>query len=160
MAKSNTRPPPSPHHRLVVVQDYNDQSSPYDLMLISTRAGGEGVNLVGGNRIIIYDVCWNPCHDHEVRAPQHTHTPSMRGWLCYASPRLAAHCLASRGATAHTRQAMCRSYRFGQERPVFVYRLVGAGTMERKIYNQQLNKEGVSKRVVDDYGSTRQFSEA
>ena len=32
--------------------------------------------------------------------------------------------------------------------------------MERKIYNQQLNKEGVSKRVVDDYGSTRQFSEA
>jgi len=52
-------------------------------------------------------------------------------------------------------EAMCRSYRFGQQKPVSVYRLVGAGTMERTIFDQQTKKEGLTSRVVDARATKR-----
>lgn len=48
-------------------------------------------------------------------------------------------------------QAIFRSYRYGQTKPVYVYRLVAAGTMEHKVYGRQLNKEGLSARVIEGH---------
>ena len=47
-------------------QVFNDLDSDADVIMVSTKAGGEGVNLVGGTRVVLYDVCWNPCHDQQV----------------------------------------------------------------------------------------------
>lgn len=100
---------------------FNDPDEDVDMIMISTKAGGEGINLCAGNRIIIFDVCWNPCNDS---------------------------------------QSMCRSYRFGQTKPVFVYRFVTAGTMEKKVYDLQIRKEGVAKRIVDEKTTERKFKSA
>lgn len=42
---------------------------------------------------------------------------------------------------AHDLQAMDRAYRFGQTRDVFVFRLLGAGSLEELIYARQLYKQ-------------------
>ncbi|CAH0478707.1 unnamed protein product [Peronospora belbahrii] len=100
------------------IAQFNDLAEDVDLIMISTKAGGEGINLCAGNRVIIFDVCWNPCNDA---------------------------------------QSMCRSYRFGQTKPVFVYRFVTVGTMEKKVYDLQIRKEGVAKRIVDEKTTERKF---
>jgi len=47
-------------------------------------------------------------------------------------------------------QASSRAHRFGQERPVYVYRLIQDGTLERAVYDRQVVKQQTFLRVVDD----------
>ncbi|KAF9288961.1 hypothetical protein BGZ68_010286 [Mortierella alpina] len=101
-----------------MIHEFN-HSDNYDLFLISSGAGSQGVNLVSANRVVIFDVGWNPSHDE---------------------------------------QAIARAYRFGQKKPVFVYRLQTHDTWESKLYKTNLHKMNLSKRVVDKKNMAKDFS--
>ncbi|KAF9943167.1 hypothetical protein BGZ67_004946 [Mortierella alpina] len=101
-----------------MIDEFN-HSNNYDLFLISSGAGSQGVNLVSANRVVIFDVGWNPSHDE---------------------------------------QAIARAYRFGQKKPVFVYRLQTHDTWESKLYKTNLHKMNLSKRVVDKKNMAKDFS--
>jgi SNF2 family DNA or RNA helicase len=48
------------------------------------------------------------------------------------------------------RQAMDRTHRIGQDQPVFVHRLVAAGTVEEKILDMQARKQALADALFDD----------
>lgn len=98
------------HERGKLVNEFNSNKNIH-LFLLSTKACSHGINLVGANRVVIYDSSWNPCYEQ---------------------------------------QALCRVYRHDQTKPCFVYRLIMGHCLDEKIYNRQVNKQGIAIRVVDN----------
>ncbi|XP_039593467.1 lymphoid-specific helicase isoform X1 [Polypterus senegalus] len=79
------------------------------LFLLSTRAGGLGINLTAADTVIIFDSDWNPQADL---------------------------------------QAQDRCHRIGQTKPVMVYRLVTANTIDQKIVERAAAKRKLEKMVI------------
>ncbi|KAL8181921.1 UNVERIFIED_CONTAM: DNA repair and recombination protein rad54b [Gekko kuhli] len=96
--------------RQQIVDGFNNRFCPAFVFLLSSKAGGVGLNLVGASHLILYDIDWNPATDI---------------------------------------QAMARVWRDGQRHTVHIYRLLTTGTIEEKIYQRQISKQGLSGAVVD-----------
>ncbi|KAI0232907.1 putative ATPase [Massospora cicadina] len=79
------------------------------VFLISTRAGGLGINLATADTVIFYDSDWNPQMDL---------------------------------------QAQDRCHRIGQKKPVIVYRLITANTIEAHLINRANSKRLLEKLVI------------
>jgi len=54
--------------RAKMVEQFNDPSSPDFLFLLSSKAGGCGLNLIGANRLVMFDPDWNPANDDQAMA--------------------------------------------------------------------------------------------
>ncbi|XP_069552143.1 DNA repair and recombination protein RAD54B isoform X2 [Brachyistius frenatus] len=100
--------PTSQRQRLV--DAFNSPYSQNFLFLLSSKAGGVGLNLIGASHLVLYDIDWNPANDI---------------------------------------QAMARVWRDGQKKTVHIYRLLTAGTIEERIFQRQVSKQGLSGTVVD-----------
>ncbi|MCD7465632.1 Chromatin remodeling factor DDM1b [Datura stramonium] len=91
------------------INEFNDVSSKYRIFLLSTRAGGLGINLTAADTCILYDSDWNPQMDL---------------------------------------QAMDRCHRIGQTKPVHVYRLSTALSVEGRILKRAFSKLKLEHVVI------------
>jgi len=89
-------------------QGGNSRDAP-KLFLLSTRAGGLGINLTAADTVIFYDQDWNPQMDI---------------------------------------QAQDRAHRIGQTKPVLVFRLVTAHTIETRIMHRATEKRKLEALVI------------
>ncbi|KAF3163534.1 hypothetical protein TWF788_001547 [Orbilia oligospora] len=94
--------------RRSLIKSFNSDSD-YKLFLLSTRAGGLGINLTSADTVILYDSDWNPQQDL---------------------------------------QAQDRAHRIGQTRPVIVYRLATAATVEQTLLEKADAKRRLEKLVI------------
>ncbi|KFO98539.1 hypothetical protein N300_00749, partial [Calypte anna] len=54
--------------RAKVVERFNSPSSPEFIFMLSSKAGGCGLNLIGANRLVMFDPDWNPANDEQAMA--------------------------------------------------------------------------------------------
>ncbi|XP_046766268.1 DNA repair and recombination protein RAD54B isoform X1 [Gallus gallus] len=54
--------------RQQIVDSFNSKFSPAFIFLLSSKAGGVGLNLVGASHLILYDIDWNPATDIQAMA--------------------------------------------------------------------------------------------
>lgn len=54
-----------------IVDSFNSPHSPNFLMLLSSKAGGVGLNLIGASHLVLYDMDWNPANDIQVSGLPH-----------------------------------------------------------------------------------------
>ncbi|XP_059777864.1 DNA repair and recombination protein RAD54-like [Balaenoptera ricei] len=54
--------------RAKVVERFNNPSSPDFVFMLSSKAGGCGLNLIGANRLVMFDPDWNPANDEQAMA--------------------------------------------------------------------------------------------
>ncbi|KAL8610538.1 hypothetical protein ACOMHN_060458 [Nucella lapillus] len=106
--------------RQQIVTRFNSSYGQENIFLLSSKAGGVGLNLVGASRLFLYDIDWNPANDL---------------------------------------QAMARVWRDGQKKEVHIYRLLTTGSLEEKVYQRQISKQGLSGAVMDLKASNIQFSQ-
>ncbi|KAL6912084.1 hypothetical protein ACP4OV_000889 [Aristida adscensionis] len=102
--------------RQKLVNQFNDLSRDEFVFLLSSKAGGCGLNLVGGNRLVLFDPDWNPAND---------------------------------------KQAAARVWRDGQKKRVYIYRFLSTGTIEEKVYQRQMSKEGLQKVIQNEQADSK-----
>ncbi|XP_060071052.1 DNA repair and recombination protein RAD54-like [Ylistrum balloti] len=54
--------------RAKIVENFNDPKSPVFIFMLSSKAGGCGLNLIGANRLVMFDPDWNPANDDQAMA--------------------------------------------------------------------------------------------
>jgi chromodomain-helicase-DNA-binding protein 1 len=106
--------------RRAAIERFNAKDSDDFCFLLSTRAGGLGINLMTADTVVIFDSDWNPHADL---------------------------------------QAMGRAHRIGQTKPVTIYRLVSADSIEEKILEAAKNKLILEYVTIQKGGQEKELQE-
>ncbi|KAG0440763.1 putative global transcription activator SNF2L1 [Dictyocoela muelleri] len=59
------------HDRVAFIDDFNRENSQVFIFLLSTRAGGLGINLATADTVILHDIDWNPQADLQAQDRAH-----------------------------------------------------------------------------------------
>ena len=54
--------------RAKIVERFNNPANPEFIFMLSSKAGGCGLNLIGANRLVMFDPDWNPANDDQAMA--------------------------------------------------------------------------------------------
>ncbi|KAM4574256.1 DNA repair and recombination protein RAD54-like isoform 2-T2 [Fundulus diaphanus] len=54
--------------RAKIVETFNNPQNPEFIFMLSSKAGGCGLNLIGANRLVMFDPDWNPANDEQAMA--------------------------------------------------------------------------------------------
>ncbi|XP_072130723.1 DNA repair and recombination protein RAD54-like [Mobula birostris] len=54
--------------RAKIVERFNNPANPEFIFMLSSKAGGCGLNLIGANRLVMFDPDWNPANDEQAMA--------------------------------------------------------------------------------------------
>lgn len=113
--------------------------------MLSTRAGGLGINLATADVVILYDSDWNPQVDLQAMV-RNTHTQNHTTELNFMIVRL-------RGGSSFV--DICalvvfqdRAHRIGQRKPVKVFRLITENTVEERIVERAEMKLRLDSIVI------------
>lgn len=96
------------------------------VILVSFKAGSTGLNLTACNNVILVDLWWNPAL--EVLLSPVLHNSSLTSLL--------------------QDQAFDRAHRYGQTRPVYIYKLKIDDTVEERILVLQEKKRALAKAAL------------
>ncbi|KAI8977938.1 P-loop containing nucleoside triphosphate hydrolase protein [Pilobolus umbonatus] len=58
----------NPQKRQRTIEQFNDPQGKEFILLLSSKAGGCGLNLIGANRLVLFDPDWNPASDQQALA--------------------------------------------------------------------------------------------
>lgn len=100
----------STQNRQAVVDQFQDPAGP-EVLLLSLKAGGTGLNLTAADHVFLMDPWWNPAVED---------------------------------------QAADRAHRIGQNRPVFVHRMVARDTVEERIVELQSQKRALADAALGE----------
>jgi SWI/SNF-related matrix-associated actin-dependent regulator of chromatin subfamily A member 5 len=111
--------------RIATIDDYNKTGSEKFIFLLTTRAGGLGINLTTADVVVLYDSDW------------YGFTLTSPPWLI----------IFGRNPQADL-QAMDRAHRIGQTKQVYVYRFITEGSVEERMLERAAQKLRLDQLVI------------
>ncbi|KAL9716756.1 chromatin remodeling complex Adenosinetriphosphatase [Leucoagaricus gongylophorus] len=116
--------------RILAIDEYNKPGSEKFIFLLTTRAGGLGINLTTADIVVLYD----------------------SDWYVYLL-RLLAHAPADANMNPRRNpqadlQAMDRAHRIGQTKQVYVFRFVTEGSVEERMLERAAQKLRLDQLVI------------
>ena len=142
------------------MRSFNAAGSAAFLYLISTRAGGQGINLATADVVVLYDTCYNP----QVRVQGRVrglgvvvlHAPRVTPGPTSAGPGLPlTHHSNASPPPPYLQvdlQAQDRAHRIGQTKQVKVYRLIAESSFEERILMRARQKLILDALVIKKDG--------
>lgn len=124
------------------MNEFNEDGSSKFAFLLSTRAGGLGINLQTADIVILYDSDWNPQVD-------------LQASKCSISFLVIKR---SHANELPFKKSVDRAHRIGQKKPVQVFRFISEGTVEEKIIERADRKLFLDAAVIQQGRLAEQHS--